>query len=484
LQEGLAAECILLDRLGDSEAALRAALRHRRELGDDLSIGEDLSILSDVLCYQCRGAESARAAEESLAVLQSLSPGPELAVAYVGAGASMSNAGRHAEALDSIAKALDLAERLGRRDIMSLALITKGDRLIDSGQDGIGFMEQALRLAAEAGSEQQLCTAYLCLEDVCVSLQRFAEAERYFSAGMAIGERRELSSLARCMRVERADMLLLLGNWDEAAELCAEVLAIPGVSPWNQIYPLRILGTIRGRRGEPGHADLLDRSAAFAAGATVVPWLTQVRAMRAELLWLAGQRDLAREEAQQAYDRALGRTDAWKLGSVAIWLSRLRAGVDLPAALPEPYALEIAGDWRGAAAAWEQLGRTYDAALTRVVNSTDDAELRETLAFLDDLGARATAAAARRRMKELGMTSIPRGPRAATRAAPAGLTAREQEVLALLSQGLPDKEISRRLVISERTVHHHVSSILAKVGATTRLAAARESIRLGVGKLT
>jgi DNA-binding NarL/FixJ family response regulator len=78
------------------------------------------------------------------------------------------------------------------------------------------------------------------------------------------------------------------------------------------------------------------------------------------------------------------------------------------------------------------------------------------------------------------MTSIPRGPRAATRAAPAGLTPREQQVLALLSQGLPDREISRRLFISERTVHHHVSAVLAKVGVSSRTAAAREAGRLGI----
>jgi DNA-binding NarL/FixJ family response regulator len=83
-------------------------------------------------------------------------------------------------------------------------------------------------------------------------------------------------------------------------------------------------------------------------------------------------------------------------------------------------------------------------------------------------------------MKQLGMTSIPRGPRAATRAAPNGLTAREQEVLALLAEGLPDKEISQRLFISERTVHHHVSAVLAKVGVPTRTAAAREAARLGI----
>jgi DNA-binding CsgD family transcriptional regulator len=252
------------------------------------------------------------------------------------------------------------------------------------------------------------------------------------------------------------------------------------VAPWNQLYPLRILAAIRGRRGEEGHTELLDRSEAF-SGAVSVPWLTQVRALRAELLWLADRPDEAAREASQAYREAVGRTDLWRLGSVAIWASRLGASIDSPADLPEPYALEIAGDWKGAAGAWEQLGRTYDAALTRIFRATDDGELRAALAVFDELGARATASAARRRMRELGMTSIPRGPRAATRATPAGLTAREQEVLALLSEGLSDKEISQRLVISERTVHHHVSSILAKMGAPTRLAAVREAARMGVG---
>ena len=83
-------------------------------------------------------------------------------------------------------------------------------------------------------------------------------------------------------------------------------------------------------------------------------------------------------------------------------------------------------------------------------------------------------------MREVGIRAIPRGPRAATRAAPAGLTPREQEVLALLSQGLPDKEISRRLFISERTVHHHVSSVLSKIGVSSRTAAARDAAEMGI----
>ncbi len=171
------------------------------------------------------------------------------------------------------------------------------------------------------------------------------------------------------------------------------------------------------------------------------------------------------------------------LGSLAIWLSRLQVPVQPPRG---PARAVRAGDGRrlaGAAAAWQRLGRPYEAALARL-GSADEAGLRQALETFDAPGARAAAAAARRRMKQLGMTAIPRGPRPATRAAPAGLTAREQQVLALLAEGLPDREISRRLFISERTVHHHVSAVLSKIGVSSRTAAAREAARLGIGALS
>jgi hypothetical protein len=92
---------------------------------------------------------------------------------------------------------------------------------------------------------------------------------------------------------------------------------------------------------------------------------------------------------------------------VAIWLSRLQQPLGEVPGLPEPYALEMAGDWQGAAEAWQRLGRPYDVALARL-GSRDEAVLRRALGALDGLGANAAAAAARRRMKALGIKAIPR----------------------------------------------------------------------------
>jgi DNA-binding CsgD family transcriptional regulator len=256
------------------------------------------------------------------------------------------------------------------------------------------------------------------------------------------------------------------------------MLGSPGISPVNQLNPLCTLGAIRGRRGEDGAWELLDHALEYGEGTGEPPWIAPTRATRAELRWLEGKPDVAAAEAETGYDRTAGEVDPWTSGALAIWLVRLGARSGLPG-LPEPYALEAAGDHRSAAAAWQRIGRPYDAALA-MAWSSDEAGLRDALAGFEELGAAAAAAAVRRRMKELGVKAIPRGPRPATRAAPAGLTPREQEVLALLADGLPDREISERLFISERTVHHHVSAVLSKIGVSSRTAAAREAARMGI----
>ena len=480
LREGLAGEYSLLDRWEEAERSLRAALQLRRELGDDLSIGTDLRLLSKTMWRLCQGDEAGRAAEEAVRVLETLPPGRELAWAYANLSAFQMDVGHHDDAIKVGEKGRDLGERLCQADVVSHALNTIGCAAAHNGRDGIGSIEQALRIALDADLHEAAGRAYCNLQGVGSDLNMFAEAERYFTEGMAYCQERELGVFSTCLLGGRARALLLTGQWDEAADLCTQALDRQRSSPVNRLNPLQVLGSILGRRGEAGAWELLDEALALAEGTGEPQWIVPVRAARAELSWLSGEPGRAAEEARAGYHRGFGRTDPWTFGSVAIWLPRLQVPTGLTSGLPEPFAREVAGDWRGAAAAWERLGRPYDAALAWLV-SPAEAGLRKALSTFDDLGARAAAAAARRRMRELGVRAIPRGPRPATRAAPAGLTAREQEVLALLADGLSDREISGRLFISERTVHHHVSAVLAKTGVTSRTAAAREAARLGIG---
>ena len=140
--------------------------------------------------------------------------------------------------------------------------------------------------------------------------------------------------------------------------------------------------------------------------------------------------------------------------------------------------LQLSGESRVAAEAWAAHGCPYEAARA-LAESSDESALREALDAFERLGARPAAQGVRHELRAHG-ASVPRGPRPSTRENPANLTARELDVLALVAEGLRNSEIADRLVLSRRTVDHHVSAILRKLGARTRGEATAEATRLGL----
>ena len=161
-------------------------------------------------------------------------------------------------------------------------------------------------------------------------------------------------------------------------------------------------------------------------------------------------------------------------GSLAAWVRRCGiADIEL-STLAEPYVRQLAGDWIGAAEMWRTLGCSYDAAMA-LIDSGDESAMREALLIFDRLGAVAAVNVAQASMRRLGFKAIPRGRRRATRSDEFGLTPREREVLALLCADLTNSDIAEQLFISEKTIDHHVSAVLAKMGVGSRREAARKA---------
>jgi DNA-binding CsgD family transcriptional regulator len=186
----------------------------------------------------------------------------------------------------------------------------------------------------------------------------------------------------------------------------------------------------------------------------------------------------ARREAEMADDAARD-CDAWDRGSVAAWLLRTGSARPPRGELPAPYRRQLDGDWADAARLWTELDCPYEAGLA-LLGSADESCLREALRIFVDLGASATVRLTRQKMRQLGIQSIPAGPRTATQEHPLGLTRREREVLDLICAGHTNAEIAGKLFISVKTVGHHVSAVLAKLDAPTRRAAAARATKLGL----
>ena len=166
---------------------------------------------------------------------------------------------------------------------------------------------------------------------------------------------------------------------------------------------------------------------------------------------------------------------------LAVWRHRAGLGAAKPAAAGSPYGLQLAGSWDAARASWVEAGCPYQAALC-LADAGDEAGLRLALEELLVLEARPAAAIVARRLRDRGVMSVPRGPRATTRQNQYGLTARELEVLVLVNEGLQNGQIADRLVVSVRTVDHHVEAILRKLGAKTRADARVAATSLGMAE--
>jgi DNA-binding CsgD family transcriptional regulator len=166
---------------------------------------------------------------------------------------------------------------------------------------------------------------------------------------------------------------------------------------------------------------------------------------------------------------------------MAMWGRYARPQVKVVAKLDESYALMLGDDWKAAADAWEGRSSPYERALA-LANGPEEA-LRESLAILEKLKAGPLAAMVRRRLRELGVRGVPRGPRPSTRESAAGLTAREVEVLGALGLGLTNGRIASQLHLSAKTVDHHVCSILRKLEVRTRAQAVSAAYRRGILKM-
>jgi DNA-binding CsgD family transcriptional regulator/tetratricopeptide (TPR) repeat protein len=468
LLEQLSYECFLTGRYARASEVRREALEIWRQIGARVEEGDTLCSLSHLSWFEGRSADAESYCVDAIRVLESLPRSPALAKAYCyRADLDMESHDNHS-AIEFAHRAIVLAEVWTDHRTLSMASSVLGTaRLIIGDDSGWADLERSLQLALAHGLQEQAASAYTNLSAMAVSRRQYSEAARFLSSGIAYCEERDLDFLRPYMLAYRARMKFEQGDWLGAGEDAEAVLRHPRTTSITRIPALRTLGHLRIRRGDPDASSPLDEARALAGPQPELQRFGTLAAVAAEAAWLAGDWAGVVREVRPAYELVLHRRDPRMKGELAAWLWRVDGLEQPPADIPEPYALEISGDWRGAARVWNELGCPYERALVLGWCGTEH-EQREALAVLDRLGAAPAAQALRRQMRERGVRAVPRGSRPSTRGNPLGLTRREAEILRLLSDGLRNAAIARRLFVSTKTVDHHVSAILAKLGVPSR----------------
>ncbi len=471
-------ECYLTHDIAGAIEARRSALDEHRATGDTRRQGDAHRWLSRLAWFE-GNSTAEEEARRAVDLLESLAPGRELAMAYSNMAQLRMLASDPPGATTWGERAIELAERLGETEIVVHALNNVGTAELEREMpDGVSKLERSLALALEAGLEEHVARAYTNLATCSVAIRAYAIGDRHLEAGIRYCAEHDLTLWADYMLGWRARSELDQGHWDAAAATATGVLAAPDAPVPTRITPLTVLGRLRARRGDPDPWAPLDEALELARGTGEVQRLAPVAAARAEAHWLAGESEAIAAETDPVL--ALEQSHRWAGGELYVW--RGRAGiVDTfeRDAVAEPFRLEVAGDHEAAAERWTAMGCPYEAALA-LGHADDDAAQRRGLAVLQRLGAYPAARRVARSLRERGLRDVSRGPRAATRENPAGLTARELEVVALVAEGLRNAEIAGRLFVSEKTVAHHVSAILRKLGVATRSQAAAEAARLGI----
>ncbi len=470
---GSARESFLTVDFAEAASAQREAFNCYEELGDRRRQGAALSFLGQLLWQVGTLREGVTAVERSLALLERL-PGRELVAACCQMASLQLAAEDPVTAMHWARRAQAIADEVADPVSRLLALQAIGwVQFFTGASGGVERLAEAVETAKSAGLDALAAQCYVIIVRTACRRREYGIAEPYIRTGLEYCTARDFDVWRYYLLSWQSKVSLAQGRWSDAAEAARICLSEP--CPFARIHALVALGLVRARRGDPDVWGPLDEALTLAEPRHELQWIAPVAIARAEAAWLEGRAEDAIGETAVAYDAA---ADTWYAAGLGYW--RWRAGVDepIPALGEEQYRLEMAGECTRASERWRAIGCPYEAAFALL--DAPEPELQSALGELQRMGANPASKIAAARLRKRGVRGVPRGPRPRTRQNPAGLTTRELEVLSLLAEGRRNAQIAARLVVSEKTVAHHVSAILRKLNVRSRGEASAEAVRLGL----
>jgi ATP/maltotriose-dependent transcriptional regulator MalT len=479
LHDRLAYECYLIDAHTEALESRVASRALYVRLSDAHGVGVTERWMSRLSWFLGNGAQAREHGARAVEILEREGPSAELAMAYSNRSQLSMLAGDTDSAITWGRRAVQLAQETGAAEVEVHAMINIGtSQMIDGDtKTGVARLQHSLDVSVAAGLHEHAARAYTNLGTQLVSSHRLPEGERVLRAGISYCTERDLDSWRLYMSAWLARALAESGSLANAMDVACSVLGRVGVAAPTRIPALAAWIQAATRTGIPVPQERLDEAVALAEESGEAQRIIPVATAAAELAWTIGDRTaMGRhlEASRRLDDRS--RT-APERAELAWW--RHLCGSKIETRGVEGAFVEMAdGRWVEAAQQWEQCGAVFYQALS-LGFSPDLEDARTAMALLDKMGAHATRSAISRERMEAGLP-VPRPARQRTRDNPYGLTARELEVLGLVALDRTNAQIAEALFLSEKTVEHHVSAVLRKLGERSRAGAAATALRQGL----
>jgi DNA-binding NarL/FixJ family response regulator len=465
-------------------------------------------------------AEARAAFESALERLEGHS-GAELVQVLIDHGTLLAvSLHRQAEGLTHARRALELAQQIEDDRLIAAASRTLGNLLVRANalEEGRPMLERALEMATAADDPAEAAECIACLCHAYSWGGEIGRLEPITERGLAFARRCHDPYILRHFYSYQAKMAIMRGRWEDARRALDIARAI--VERLSNPEPQALLQIFEGELAY-GQGDYVAAERMFdvanqsfrAMGPGALVWFLGLSGLAQLAL---GKREEARAYAAELADLAAALpADAMPTAAVTVYLATiaLALGDREQIARCHERLIDHHGQWhnflvdrvlgqiaiaRGdlaaaqaalaaAEAAARQGGLVLELALTllaqadlaaaqggRAGTAEERRRLTEALAVYEQLGNAPDARRLRERLAHAGRSGRASAPQ------PAGLSAREVEVLQLIAAGNSNREIARALVLSEKTVANHIANIFAKTGADNRAAATAFAFRHGL----
>ncbi len=481
LYEHYAYECYLTNQTKEAIVYTAKALALWQAKNDIENTGNSLRFLSRLWWFEGHRKNAEQFGQQAVELLDGQPSSRAKAMAYSNMAQLKMLSYQDEECILWGEKALAVAKAIGDDEVVSHAMNNIGRTYMRTAtfmQKGKDLLQQSLAIATRNAYHEHVARAYTNLGSTGIDIKDYVYAEAILDEGIRYCEERNLDSWTNYMLSCMARLKLENGNWQEACGIAEALLKNEGQPPINKINLLTVIAAVKMRTGGEGVEALLKQAQAMAMDAFELQRMLPVACAMLEYEWLTGMPVITTNELDSITQLVALHGNTMEYNELAFWLQKARLQ-NLPLApVKNGNLLEDMASAQKTAAVWHCTSCPYNYAMA--LFEGDEEDKRAAMAIMQKLGAIVVSEKLKQDMRAAGIKKIPRGVRKSTGENIASLTGREVEVLQLLQEGLQNKEIAARLYISAKTVDRHITSLLFKLEAKTRIQAVRNALKLNI----